>query len=31
MKRIGIGKALLQTHEATSIGAYAFAINQLKR
>jgi glucokinase len=31
MKRIGIGKALLKTHEATSIGAYAFAINQLKR
>ncbi|MCL2042097.1 MAG: ROK family protein [Bacteroidales bacterium] len=31
MKRIGIGKALLQTHEATSIGAYSFAINQLKR
>jgi glucokinase len=30
MKRIGIGKALLKTHEATSIGAYAFAVNQLK-
>jgi len=30
MKRIGIGKAILQTHEATSIGAYSFAINQLK-
>jgi glucokinase len=31
MKRIGIGKAVLKTHEATSIGAYAFAINQLKK
>ena len=29
MKRIGIGKAILKTHEATSIGAYAFAINKL--
>ena len=30
MKRIGIGTALLKTHEATSIGAYAFAVNRLR-
>ena len=30
MKRIGIGTAVLKTHEATSIGAYAFAVSQLK-
>ena len=30
MKRIGIGTAVLKTHEATSIGAYAFAINNLQ-
>lgn len=31
LKRIGIGKALLKTHEATSIGAYAFALNELSK
>ena len=31
MKRIGIGKAILKTHEAVSIGAFAFAINQLNK
>jgi glucokinase len=30
MKRIGMGTALLKTHEATSIGAYAFAVNRLR-